>query len=116
MSSPSPSIVELSPAEIAALMQREPSSELIDVRTVEEFAAVHAAGARNLPLDQIDEAALRDLAQRSRERRLLLICKVGGRSWRAGEAILAFGGERVVNVVGGTDAWVEAGLPAVFGP
>jgi rhodanese-related sulfurtransferase len=39
-----------------------------------------------------------------------LICKSGGRSARAGEFLAELGFD-VVNVLGGTDAWVESGEP-----
>ena len=39
-----------------------------------------------------------------------MICKVGGRSARVAEALTARGYD-VVNVDGGTDAWIDAGYP-----
>ena len=44
-----------------------------------------------------------------------MICQMGGRSKQACEKFHAAGFANVVNVEGGTAAWVEAGLPVVRG-
>lgn len=83
-------------------------AQLIDVREPDEHAAVRAEGAVNIPLsefvartDEIDP-----------ERDIYLICKSGGRSAQAGEYLeQARGWDNVINVAGGTTAWVEQGLP-----
>ena len=83
-------------------------AQLIDVREPDEYAAVRAKGAVNIPLsefvartDEIDP-----------ERDIYLICKSGGRSAQAGEYLeQARGWDNVINVAGGTTAWVEQGLP-----
>lgn len=83
-------------------------AQLIDVREPDEYAAVRAEGAVNIPLsefvartDEIDP-----------ERDIYLICKSGGRSAQAGEYLeQARGWDNVINVAGGTTAWVKQGLP-----
>ena len=83
-------------------------AQLIDVREPDEYAAVRAEGAVNIPLsefvartDEIDP-----------ERDIYLICKSGGRSAQAAEYLeQARGWDNVINVAGGTTAWVEQGLP-----
>ncbi|MDL0401903.1 rhodanese-like domain-containing protein [Corynebacterium lehmanniae] len=83
-------------------------AQLIDVREPDEYAAVRADGAVNIPLsefvartDEIDP-----------EQDIYLICKSGGRSAQAGEYLeQARGWDNVINVAGGTTAWVEQGLP-----
>ncbi|MBA1835628.1 rhodanese-like domain-containing protein [Corynebacterium sp. zg912] len=83
-------------------------AQLIDVREPDEFAAVRAEGAVNIPLsvfvaraDEIDP-----------DQDIYLICKSGGRSAQAGEFLeQARGWDNVINVAGGTTAWVEQGLP-----
>ncbi len=84
--------------------------DLVDVRTVEEFNDIRAAGARNLPLDRLNPAALIQSRQNATEP-LYFICAVGGRSAYACEAMMAAGYDNVVNVVGGTQEWYSAGLP-----
>lgn len=83
-------------------------AQLIDVREPSEFTTVHAAGAVNLPLS--------DFAFRAGEidpdRDIYVICHLGGRSAQAAQYLeQARGWDNVINVAGGTDAWVAAGLP-----
>jgi phage shock protein E len=86
-------------------------ARLIDVRTPEEFAAGHVAGAVNVPLgfDAATEPALADF---KKDQPLYVICQSGGRSSRA-SAQLAAAGFWAVNVNGGTSEWVASGKPAV---
>ncbi|MFN4250391.1 MULTISPECIES: rhodanese-like domain-containing protein [unclassified Deinococcus] len=80
---------------------------LVDVREPNEFAEVHAEGATLIPLSEF-EARFSELPK---DRELVMICRSGARSARAGEYLKAQGYSQVVNVAGGTLAWVEAGLP-----
>jgi rhodanese-related sulfurtransferase len=83
---------------------------LIDVREPDEYAEVHAVGARLIPLgevvDRVDEVP--------RSGTVYVICRSGARSARATEFYRANGVD-AVNVAGGTLAWVAAGLPAAEG-
>jgi rhodanese-related sulfurtransferase len=89
--------------------------DLIDVRTPVEFREVHAADARNLPLDRLDPAAVMQARDGDKGEPLYLICRSGGRGRQACEKFLAAGFTDVVNVEGGTLAWAECGLPVVRG-
>ncbi len=89
--------------------------ELIDVRTPEEFRELHAAGARNIPLDTLDPQQLLIDERRATNEPIYFICHLGGRSAHACMMLIAAGYEHVVNVSGGTDAWLEAGLPVEQG-
>ncbi|MEU8518988.1 rhodanese-like domain-containing protein [Streptomyces sp. NBC_01216] len=82
---------------------------VIDVRTPGEYAAGHVPGARNIPLDRIEEAAaaLRAAAERQP---LLIVCASGARSSR-GCGRLAALGVQAASLDGGTAAWVAAGHP-----
>lgn len=81
-------------------------AQLIDVREPEEWAEVHAAGAKHIPMMQvpgrIDELNL--------DEDIYVICAAGGRSAKVVE-YLAAQGIAAINVEGGTGAWVAAGLP-----
>jgi molybdopterin/thiamine biosynthesis adenylyltransferase len=46
-----------------------------------------------------------------RETEVLLICQSGARSMRGAEALLAAGYAKVASVAGGTDRWLDEGLP-----
>lgn len=88
--------------------------ELIDVRTPAEFREVHVECARNVPLDQLDPQAI--VSQRGQTNEpLYVICKAGGRGQQACNRFQAVGYSNVINVEGGTQACVQAGLPVVRG-
>jgi rhodanese-related sulfurtransferase len=89
----------------------EPAPALIDVRETWEFADGHAQGAINIPLSQLQQRQ----AEVPRDREVLFICQVGGRSLSAARYMRQQGVERVVNVDGGTDEWKQAGLPTQTG-
>lgn len=81
-------------------------AQLIDVRETNEYAEVRAQGAVNIPMSEfvgrINEIDL--------DRDIYVICKLGGRSAQVAEYLEQRGIE-AINVNGGTDGWVAAGLP-----
>ena len=82
---------------------------LVDVRTPGEFAGGHVPGAVLAPMGEIgpEHPAVKD---HPKSEPLYVICQSGGRSSRAADQ-LASAGYTVVNVKGGTGAWVAAGQP-----
>lgn len=107
-------ITTISPQELAARQERGEVCELIDVRTPVEFREVHVTFARNVPLDQLNPAALAD-ARSDASQPLYVICRSGNRANQACEKFLAAGCSNIVNVVGGTLAWEQAGLSVTRG-
>ena len=107
-------IQTIEPKELA---ERKASGavELIDVRTPAEYNGLHADGAENHPLDQLDPAAIMQGRNGDADQPLYLICQMGGRSMKACEKFVAAGYTNVVNVSGGTTLWHEHGLPVVKG-
>ena len=83
---------------------------LLDVREPDEFAAVHALGARLLPLSELTER----VGEVPLGEPILVICRSGARSARAAEYLNERGGQ-ATNVAGGTNAWIEAELPTSTG-
>ncbi|MFC6590865.1 rhodanese-like domain-containing protein [Deinococcus lacus] len=102
-------IQDISPAE--GLRRVQEGALLIDVREPDEYAAVHAKGAQPLALSELPSR----FAELPKDRDLVLICRSGGRSARAGEFLVEQGYDaaRLHNLAGGTAAWVEQGLPHV---
>lgn len=98
---------EVTPQEGLTLVEQ--GALLVDVREADEFTEVHAKGARLLPLGELSER-WEELPKQP----LVLICRAGVRSARAGEFLEAKGYE-VINLAGGTQAWQEAGLPVETG-
>ncbi|KQR40960.1 rhodanese-like domain-containing protein [Deinococcus sp. Leaf326] len=80
---------------------------LVDVREQGEYDQIHAEGAVLLPLSEFEAR----YAELPKDRPLVMICRSGARSARAGEFLLANGYGDVTNLAGGTQAWAEAGLP-----
>lgn len=98
-----------------AELEAEGNLDLIDVRTPAEYREVHAAPAKNVPLDSLDPHAVMKARNGAADAPLYLICKSGSRGAKACQKFIDSGYQNVVNVEGGTEAWVEAGLPVVRG-
>jgi len=85
--------------------------DLIDVRTPEEFAEAHAVIARNVPIATLHPHEVMQGRTSANDDPVYMICQGGGRSSKACLMMLAAGYANVVNVEGGTAAWIDAGLP-----
>jgi rhodanese-related sulfurtransferase len=92
----------VSPAEVAAGAAE--GWMLLDVRTDEEWATGHIAGAVHIPMHELG-GRLDEVADR-----VVCVCAVGGRSARVTEWLLGQGRE-AVNLDGGIWAWAQGGLP-----
>lgn len=79
---------------------------LVDVREDEEWAAGRAPTALHAPMSRLRQDTL------PRDRRVLALCRVGGRSAAVAQALDQLGYD-VANVDGGMLAWSAAGLPVV---
>ena len=100
----------VSPQELQRRLAAGQPAYLLDVRTPGEFAAAHVPGAKLIPLDELDAAAF------GRERNgddspVYVLCQSGGRARRAIEKLERAGTRGCVLVEGGTQAWIDAGLP-----
>ena len=93
--------------EAVRLINRE-KGVLVDVSEPAEFAAGHAAGARNVPVATL--AGSKDLPS-NKALPLVLLCPTGARAGRAAEQLRKAGYDKAVAVAGGTAAWREASLP-----
>ena len=94
-------------AEAVRLINRE-KGVLIDVGEAAEFEAGHAAGARHIPLAQLEG---HKQLPTNKTLPLLLLCPNGARAVRAAALLRKAGYEKAVAVAGGTAAWREASLP-----
>jgi hydroxyacylglutathione hydrolase len=91
-------------SELAARLAAGDPPHILDVRRPAEHAAAHVPGALNVPLDRLADAALP-----TDDRPLYVICAGGYRSSVACSLLLGHQVPNLVNVLGGTSAWVEAG-------
>ncbi len=83
---------------------------VIDVREPDEYFAGHVPGARLIPLGSVAGAA----GALPQDERVYVVCRSGGRSLSAANALRAAGYD-AVSVAGGTIAWVTSGRPVVTG-
>jgi glyoxylase-like metal-dependent hydrolase (beta-lactamase superfamily II)/rhodanese-related sulfurtransferase len=108
------SVQQISVAELKELIETHPELQLIDVRRIAEYESGHAPGAISSPLAKLREALphlnLKPNGQTA------VICAGGYRSSAASSILQQLGFNDLVNVTGGTKAWVDAGyeveLPA----
>jgi rhodanese-related sulfurtransferase len=84
---------------------------LLDVREPNEYAGVRAPGAVLMPTSTF----LLKAGELPRDRPILVMCAVGGRSANVTAYLLCNGWPDVVNVAGGIVAWERAGLPVKRG-
>jgi rhodanese-related sulfurtransferase len=110
MMTPTQAPKTISPRELHRLLAQGEPLDLLDVRTPAEYAAEHVPGAKLLPLDKLEPAAF--LRKRpAAAGPLYLLCQSGGRARRAMEKFQRAGFDGCLLVEGGTQAWVDAGLP-----
>jgi rhodanese-related sulfurtransferase len=82
---------------------------VVDVREPEEFAAGHVTGAKNVPLNELEQKL--QAAVKNKSLPLLLICASGARAQRAVATAKKLGYEQAQAVAGGLKSWKEANLP-----
>ena len=85
---------------------------LLDVREMNEFTEVRAAGALLIPTSTF---ATR-VGELPDDRPLFVICRTGVRSAAVTGFLARSGRDDVANVAGGMEAWERAGLPVRRGP
>ena len=81
---------------------------IIDVREPHEFVGElgHIPGATLVPLASVPAQAV----TWNKADEFLLVCRSGGRSGQAAQALSRLGFGKVMNLVGGMMAWNQAGL------
>lgn len=100
---------EIAVADLAVAL--DGGAVLLDVRTVDEVEEAHVPGIVHIPLDELESRA----AEVPEASPVYVICRSGARSMAAC-SLLAEAGRSVVNVSGGTLAWIESGRPVDAGP
>ncbi len=96
------------PNAAVQLMNRE-KAVVVDVCEPTEFAAGHIAGAKNIPLGEL-EAKLGN-AVKNKTVPVILVCQSGARSARAVATAKKLGYENAQSLGGGLKAWAAANFP-----
>ena len=101
---------EISPVEVYKLNQESGGLRILDVRSAEEYEEVHAAIAVHLALESVHGESVSSM-EFSKDDAVFVICRSGARSAKACEILNKEGFKNLFNIVGGTMAWADAGLP-----
>jgi rhodanese-related sulfurtransferase len=96
-------------AKAAARLVAENKVIILDVRTAEEFAGGHIAGATNINFSATDFAT--QAGRLDRTKTYLLHCASGGRSQRCLPQLQQLGFKEIIHLDGGLTAWKAAGNP-----
>ena len=80
---------------------------LVDVREYAEFAGGRVAGAKLVPLGELETRH----AELDHSKPIYVMCRTGRRSSEAQKKLKAMGFTNVVNVAGGFEAWKKQDLP-----
>lgn len=99
----------ISPAALSEFLEVGGVCELLDVRTSPEYASAHVPGATPIPLNELKVDAY--LAHHKPGSTIFVLCQAGARAAKAIEQFESAGCSDCVLVEGGTQAWIDAGLP-----
>lgn len=103
----------ISPAELSTMLASGHTCRLIDVRTPPEYASCHVPHAELIPLSELKVEDF--LLQHRPGMPIYVLCQAGMRASKAIEQFERAGCDDCILIEGGTQAWVEAGLPVHSG-
>jgi len=102
----------VSPAEAMRMLQTRGDIVFLDVRTPKERANGAIPGSKLVSLFNLVKGQI----PLPKDKAIMLVCAVGGRSYVAGQVLSKQGYREVYNLSGGINAWYQAGLPVVHDP
>jgi rhodanese-related sulfurtransferase len=102
----------ISPAEALRMQQTRNDLVFLDVRTPKERSYGAIPGTRLVSIYDLMQGTI----PLPKDKPMLLVCAVGGRSYVAAQVMSRQGFREVYNLSGGIKAWVQAGLPVVQDP
>ena len=92
-----------------AAAKKDAKLKVLDVRTAEEFADGHIAGAVNI--DFRDKSFTDKIAALDKSATYVVHCQAGGRSTKSLERFRKLGFKAIVHLDGGFAGWQKAGQP-----
>lgn len=102
----------ISPVEALQMQQSRSDLIFLDVRTPQERSYGAIPGTRLVSIYDLMKGAI----PLPKDKPILLVCAVGGRSYVAAQVMSKQGFQEVYNLSGGISAWVKAGLPLMQDP
>jgi rhodanese-related sulfurtransferase len=101
--------VSIAPVKAHEMLSNRKDILFVDVRSAEEVAEIAIEGAQPIPMGRI----LLRHSVLPKDKPILLVCAVGGRSYGVGRYLAKQGYPEVYNLRGGIVAWEKEGLPVV---
>jgi adenylyltransferase/sulfurtransferase len=95
---------EVHPADVKKSLDAGEDLLLLDVRQFREWNYARIEGATLVPMAELEQKAHTDLSS-MKNRRIVTLCHVGGRSLRAAAFLRHAGFENVHSMAGGIEAW-----------
>lgn len=104
-------VQEIAAHAAAERLQAEPDTTiLLDVREHEELQSAAVVGAIHIPMGTVPAR----LDEIDRDRTVICMCHLGGRSAQVAEFLRAQGYKDVLNLTGGIEAWARDVDPGVI--
>ncbi|HEV7394917.1 MAG TPA: MBL fold metallo-hydrolase [Pyrinomonadaceae bacterium] len=100
-------VPQISVADLRNLLHNAPDLQIIDVRRPPEYQKGHVPNAKHAPLSNLKQELEKNRPDPNRK--TAVICAGGYRSSAAASILEPMGFRNLLNVTGGTNAWVEAG-------
>lgn len=109
----------LSPRDAKQMIEKD-DVYVLDVRTPSEFNSSHLKRATLIPVTNVfgsnlssDQLLQARTDEVPKDKKVLVYCRTGKRSEAASGILVEAGNSQVYNLIGGINAWTEAGLPVV---
>ena len=97
----------LSPEELLARLDSPTAPQVVDVRRPVEFGVAHIPGAKNIPLDEVEDR----LDELRSDNGVLIYCINGARTRQAEPLLYNNGIENVYHLEGAFQAWIQGKHP-----
>ena len=95
----SQAIEVIAPKAMYDVLLKDPSAQLVDVRTKDEFAVSHLKDAQNICVTDTDFK--QKVAHLDKDKPVYVYCKKGGRSAQASKILKALGFTKIFDLQGG---------------
>ena len=105
-----PPVPALNAKELSEKLKAAKRPLVIDVRQPEEYRDAHIAGAKLMPLGELNK----HMQELPKDREIVCVCASGSRSSSATRQLVS-AGYTAINMNGGMSGWQRAGLPVKKG-